>query len=411
MSEKKIPMPAAEKVAEELGKAKSINDFYGKDGIFAKLFSKTIEQMLQAEMDEHLGYQKHSSKGWNSGNSRNGSYSRKIKSSAGTDDIEVPRDRNGTFKSVLLGEYGIVSNEIEDKVLIMYARGMTTGDISASLADIYGIETSDTLISQITDKILPLVEEWQSRPLDSLYVMIYLDCIHVKLRRDGKVQNTAVYTVLAVDKEGKKDILGHWVGDGGEGSNYWLNVITDIKNRGVQDVLICSVDGLKGFDDAIHSVFPDCIVQQCIIHQIRNSLKYVSWKDRKEFVRDLKLVYKATTKEEAEVNLGKLTKKWSGKYQLSIKSWQDNWENLSQFFQFTPEIRRLIYTTNIIEGYYRQIRKVTKNKGVFPTEISIRKMFYLATRDIMRKWTKPISNWPKIMNQLAIKFEGRLSYD
>jgi transposase-like protein len=257
---------------------------------------------------------------------------------------------------------------------------------------------------------MPVIEEWQSRGLEKVYIMVYLDCIHVKLRKDGKVRNTAIYTALGVDKEGKKHILGHWIGDGGEGSNYWLSVITDIKNRGTEDILICAVDGLKGFKEAIQSVYPDCIVQRCIIHQIRNSFKYVSWKDKKEFVKDLKTVYKAATLDEAEDNLLRLSDKWSNKYLLSVKSWEDNWEDLSQYFQFTPEIRRLVYTTNIIEGYYRQIRKVIKNKGVFPTKDSVRKMFFLATRDIIRKWTRPITNWPKIMNQLAIKFEGRIDY-
>jgi putative transposase len=293
-------MPAAEKVAEELGKARSIDDFFGKDGIFSKLFSSTIEKMVEAELTDHLGYSKYDPKWKNSGNSRNGSYQRSIRTSAGDTDIEVVRDRNGDFKSPLLKKYATSSNEIEDKITAMYAKGMSVADIQSMLSDTYGIDISPTLISTITAKIMPLVDEWQTRALEEIYPIVYLDCIHIKLKREHKIQSVAVYVCLAVDMEGKKDILGHWLGDGGEGANFWLSVVTDLQTRGIKDIWIAAIDGLSGFKDAIASVYPKTIVQRCIIHQIRNSLKYVSWKDKKSFMGDLKNIYQAVNREAAE---------------------------------------------------------------------------------------------------------------
>ena len=408
-NDKKFSMPDAEKVARELAKAKNADDFFGKDGIFANLFSKTLEQMLEAEVTDHLGYEKHSKSGYNTGNSRNGSYKRKVRSSQGEAEIEVPRDRKGDYDPKILSKYQTSTSELEDKIISMYARGLSTRDITANLEEMYGMDVSPSLISKITEKVMPMVEEWQSRPLDNIYPILYLDCIHIKLRRDGRMQNTAVYIALAINTEGRKEVLGHWVGDGTEGSNFWLSVITDLQNRGVDDVLIACVDGLKGFKEAINSVFPDTIVQKCVIHQIRNTLKYVSWKDKKEFMGDLKEVYQASTKEGAETNLLSLDEKWSDKYKIAVKSWQDNWEDLSQYFEFTPQIRRLIYTTNILEGYNRQIRKVTKTRSNFPTEESVLKLMYLAARNIEKKWTMTIQHWALILSQLAIKFEGRLN--
>ena len=409
MKEKKenktFEMPSAEEVVQELGTAKSIDDFYGKDGIFSRLFSKTIEQMLEAELSAELGYDRYESAGRNSGNSRNGHYTRKMRTSGGDAEIKVPRDRNGAFQSVLLQKN---SNEIEQKILAMYAKGMSTRDIQEMLEELYGIDVSPETISAITDKVWPLVEEWQNRPLMSQYAIVYLDAIHIKLRREGKIVNVAVYNVLAVDLDGHKDILGHWVGDGGEGANFWLSVVADLQSRGVEDIFIAAVDGLTGFSDAIHSVFPETQVQRCVIHQIRNSLKYVIWKDRKAFTADLKTVYKATTREEAESNLLLLEEKWQDKYAAAIRSWQNNWEELSVYFDYPKEIRRLIYTTNAVEAYHRQLRKVTKNKGSFPTEQALRKLLYLATVNITKKWSAPLHNWPLILNQLAIRFEGRI---
>ena len=398
-------MPSAEEVARELGKATSIDDFYGKDGIFARLFSKTIEEMLEAELTSELGYERYEAEGRNSGNNRNGHYTRKIRSSGGDTKIKVPRDRNGEFQSALLKKN---SNEIEQKITAMYAKGMSTRDIQDMLTELYGIDVSPDTISAITDKVWPLVEAWQNRPLAPLYAILYLDAIHIKLKRDGKIDNVAVYNVLGVDLDGHREILGHWVGDGAEGANFWLSVVTDLQNRGVQDVFIAAIDGLTGFKDAIQSVFPKTQVQRCVIHQIRQSLKYVIWKDRKSFVADLKIVYQAATRENAEANLLQLEQTWGSKYGSAVRSWQNNWEDLATFFEFPKEIRRLIYTTNTVEGYHRQLRKVIKSKGSFPTEQSVRKLLYLATMNITRKWTAPILNWPLILNQLAIRFEDRI---
>ena len=399
-------MPSAEEVARELGKATSIDDFYGKDGIFARLFSKTIEEMLEAELTSELGYERYKAKGRNSGNNRNGHYSRKMRTSGGDAEIKVPRDRNGEFQSALLKKN---SNEIEQKITAMYAKGMSTRDIQDMLAELYGIDVSPETISAITDKVWPLVEAWQNRPLAPVYAILYLDAIHIKLKRDGKIDNVAVYNVLGVDLDGHREILGHWIGDGAEGANFWLSVITDLQNRGVKDVFIAAIDGLTGFKDAIQSVFQKTQVQRCVIHQIRQSLKYVVWKDRKAFVADLKTVYQAATREKAEANLLQLEQNWGSKYGAAIHSWQNNWDDLATFFEFPKEIRRLIYTTNTVEGYHRQLRKVIKNKGSFPTEQSVRKLLYLATMNITKKWTAPLQNWPLILNQLAIRFENRMS--
>lgn len=413
MSEKKsknekdnqVSMPSAEEVARELGKATSIDDFYGKDGIFARLFSKTIEEMLEAELTSELGYERYEAAGRNSGNNRNGHYSRKMRTSGGDAEIKVPRDRNGEFQSALLKKN---SNEIEQKITAMYAKGMSTRDIQDMLSELYGIDVSPETISAITDKVWPLVEAWQNRPLAPVYAILYLDAIHIKLKRDGKIDNVAVYNVLGVDLDGHREILGHWIGDGAEGANFWLSVITDLQNRGVEDVFIAAIDGLTGFADAIQSVFPKTQVQRCVIHQIRQSLKYVVWKDRKAFVADLKTVYQAATREKAEANLLQLEQNWGSKYGAAVRSWQNNWEDLATFFEFPKEIRRLIYTTNTVEGYHRQLRKVIKNKGSFPTEQSVRKLLYLATMNITKKWTAPKQNWPLILNQLAIRFEDRI---
>jgi len=400
-------MPAAERVQEELSKAESMDDFFGKEGIFARLFGQTLEAMLEAEMSEHLGYEHYEAKGRNSGNNRNGSYKKKVRSSGGEIEIEVPRDRKSEFEPRIVKKYASNSNEIEDKIIGMYAKGMTTRDIERHLEEMYGMQVTATTISTITDKVMPLVEAWQSRALDKLYPIIYLDAIHYKLRREHKIENHAVYIVLAVDLEGKKDVLGHWVGDGEEGASFWLNVVTDLKNRGVEDIFIACVDGLNGFKEAIQSVFPQVEIQRCIIHQIRNSLKYVTWVDRKAFIKDLKSVYQASTREQAETNLLTLSEKWGDKYAIAVRSWENNWEDLATMFNYTPEIRRLIYTTNILEGYNRQLRKVTKNRGAFPTPAAARKLLWLAHQDIRKKWTMPIPMWAHILNQLAIRFESR----
>jgi putative transposase len=400
-------LPSVEEIQQELSRAESIDDFFGKEGIMARLFARTLEQMLEGELTAKLGYERYEARGRNSGNSRNGKRSRKVQTSGGEVAIAVPRDRQGEYQPQLLERYKGRSNEIEQKVIGLYAKGMTTRDIQASLADLYGLDISAGTISTITEQVWPLVEEWQNRPLDKIYPIIYLDAIHIKLRQEGKVENVAVYIVLGVDLAGHRDVLGHWVSDGAEGANFWLSVISDLHSRGVEDIFIACVDGLAGFEEAIRAVFPRTQVQRCIIHQIRNSLKYVIWKDRKAFIQDLKRVYQAATRDEAENNLLKLGDAWGDKYAIAIRSWENNWAALSTYFDYPAQIRRLIYTTNAIEGYNRQLRKVTKNKAAFPSARSIRKLLYLANERITKKWTMPIPNWAMILNQLAIRFEDR----
>jgi putative transposase len=412
MPDKKSPttsvsMPSVERVQQELASAKSLDDFFGKDGIFARLFADTLEQMLQAELTAHLGYEPHAPEGRNSGNSRNGKRSRKLRTSTGDTTIQVPRDRNSTFQSPLLHPYQTSTNELEDKIIGLYAKGVSTRDIQATLHELYGVEVSAATISSVTDKVWGLVEAWQNRPLAAIYPIVYLDAIHLKLRREGKVVNTAVYVVLGVDLEGQRDVLGHWVGDGAEGSNFWLSVVTDLQTRGVEDIFIACIDGLTGFKDAIQAVFPRTHIQRCIIHQVRHSLTYIAWKDRKAFVADLKAVYQAPTHEVAETKLLQLAERWGDRYPVAVRSWENNWEDLATMFDYPSDIRRLIYTTNTVEGYNRQLRKVTKSKGAFPSGEAARKLLFLANRDITRKWTAPVHNWTRILNQLAIRFEGR----
>ena len=401
-------MPGAEEVQRELATAKSMDDFFGRDGIFARLFASTLEQMLEAELSEHLGYEPYEAKGRNSGNNRNGKYTKKVRSSEGETTIQVPRDRNGDFEPQLVKRYTANTNELEDKIIGMYAKGMTVRDIQGTLQELYGIDVSPTTLSAVTDKVWELVESWQSRPLASLYAIIYLDAIHIKMRREGKVENTAVYVVLGVDLEGHRDVLGHWVGDGSESANFWLSVITDLQSRGVKDILIACMDGLTGFKEAVLAVFPKTDIQRCIIHQIRNSLKYISWKDKKAFIVDLKAIYQAPTREAAEGNLRKLKEIWNGQYAVAIRSWDNNWEDLATFFDYPAAIRRMIYTTNTVEGYNRQLRKVTKSRGSFPTAEAVRKLLFLANRDIIKKWTNPMADWPSILNQLVIRFGDRV---
>jgi len=399
-------MPDAERVQQELSSATSMDDFFGKEGIFARLFADTLEQMLEAELTAHLGYEKHEAKGRNSGNSRNGKTGKKVRTSGGDVTVQVPRDRKGDFAAQVLPAGQKQTNELEDKIIAMYANGTSTRDIQRMLNDLYGVEVSATTISAITDKVWPLVEQWQNRPLASIYPMVYLDAIHIKVRQSGKVENTAVYVVLGIDLEGQRDVLGHWIGTGAEGSNFWLSVVTDLQTRGVRDIFIASVDGLTGFSDAIHSVFPQTAVQRCVVHQIRNSLKYVPWKDRKAFANDLKTIYKAPNREAAETALLEVGEKWRDTYAIAIHSWENNWDELVTMFDFGADIRRLIYTTNTIEGYNRQLRKVLKNKSSFSSPEAARKLLFLANQNITAKWS-PVQNWALILNQLAIRFEGR----
>jgi transposase-like protein len=401
-------MPGAEEVQRELATAKSMDDFFGREGIFARLFASTLEQMLEAELSEHLGYEPYEAKGRNSGNNRNGKYPKKVRSSEGETTIQVPRDRNGNFEPQLVKKYVATTNELENKIIGMYAKGMSVRDIQETLEELYGVDVSPSTLSAITDKVWELVESWQSRPLANIYPILYLDAIHIKMRREGKVENTAVYVVLGVDLEGHRDVLGHWVGDGSESANFWLSVITDLHSRGVKEILIACMDGLTGFKEALLAVFPKTEIQRCILHQIRNSLKYISWRDKKAFMVDLKAIYQAPTREAAEGNLRKLHENWNDQYALSVRSWESNWEDLATFFDYPAAIRRMIYTTNTVEGYNRQLRKVTKSRGSFPTGEAVRKLLFLATRDIIKKWTNPMADWPAILNQLIIRFGDRV---
>lgn len=372
------------------------------------LFADTVQEMLEAELDDHLGYSRYDYKNKKTKNSRNGYRSKKVISDFGEIDLNIPRDRNGDYEPKVIKNNENDISGIEDQVLGMYSKGMSTRDITSHLKNIYGIDMSPTLISKITDKILPLAKEWQNRPLDQIYPIIFLDAIHYKVRTEGRIVNRAAYAVIGINMEGFKEVLGIWIGEN-ESAKYWLKVLTDIKNRGVKDILIVSVDGLSGFSEAIKAVFPNTEIQKCVIHHIRNCFKYISYKHRKEFSKDLKLVYTAPTEEAALIQLDLVEEKWSKTYAVALRSWRNNWDELATFFKYPSEIRTLIYTTNPIESYNRQLRKVTKSKGMFPTDNALHKSLYLATMDISEKWTQKARNWAQILDQLTIHFEERLT--
>lgn len=395
-------------VQEELKKCKSVEDLIGPKGLFKKILKDFVETTLDEEMHLHLGYEKNEAKGRNSGNSRNGKTGKTVKSETfGEIEIVTPRDRNGDFEPQIVKKRQTNLGKLEDQIISMYGRGMTTREIQAHVEEIYGAEISPTHVSHITNRIIDLVTEWQSRPLARIYPIVFFDAIHYKVRDNNKVVTKAAYTCLALDMEGKKDVLGLWVGES-EGASYWLGVLNELKNRGVEDIFIACVDGLKGFPDAIQSVFPAAEVQLCVIHQIRNSLRYVSWKDYKPLLADLKLVYQATTQEKAELELNNFAQKWGEKYPLVIKSWRNNWPNLSTYFRYPPDIRKIIYTTNAVEQLHRQFRKVTKNRTIFPNNESLLKLLFLSVRNISKKWrTMSVQNWNFALTQFSIMFENR----
>ena len=368
------------------------------------LLGDTMEQMLKAELDEHLDYE-YGEKPL-SLNTRNGSSKKTVKSSYGNIDLNIPRDREGSFEPQALKKYEKDISNIENQIISMYAKGMTTRDISSHIKDIYGFGISETMVSKITNKILPTIEEWQNRPLEKAYPMVFLDAIHYHVRENNIVVKKAVYIALAYNLEGFKEILGMWVGEN-ESSKYWLLVLNQLKERGVEDILIISTDNLPGFSQAIEAVYPKAEIQKCIIHQIRNSTKYVSYKDIKELMRDLKTVYKASTEDLALNNLDMFEDKWSKKYPMCVSSWKNNWAELSTYFKYPEGIRKLIYTTNTLENFNRQLRKVTKNKAIFPNDYALQKSLYLAMADASRKWTSRIRGWDQILSQLSIFFEGR----
>lgn len=386
----------------------SFDQLVGGDGLIAGMLKPVIQELLDAEMNEHLGYPKHDTAGYLTGNSRNGSYGRTLTSSDGTLDLTMPRDRNGSFSSTIVQPYQRVSTELEEKITSLYAFGNSTRDIVEFVQDTYGATISDSFISQVTEKVLELAKEWQQRPLQAIYTIAYLDAIHIKCREQGKVINKAVHIVMAYDLAGKKEILGHYLSSGGEGAKFWLAVITDLKNRGVADILIACVDGLSGFEQAIHSVFPQTTVQRCVVHAIRNSMAYIPHKLKSEFMEYLRPVYTASTITEAEANLELLVERFGEKYPMAVNIWKNNWVALSHYFAFSPVIRKMMYTTNAIESYNSVLRKYTKNKRSFVSDDALRKVLYLATQKAEAHWDKCVPNWPTILNQFAIHFEGRL---
>lgn len=371
--------------------------------LLKEMFKDVLQGALEAELDEHLGYEKHDKSQKQTTNHRNGYFPKTVKSELGPIELQIPRDRNGEYEPQIIRNHERNITGLEEKVLALYAAGMSTRDIHEQIKGLYGVEVSAELVSRITDKVLPLVSEWQNRPLEKMYPFVFMDAVHYKVRDEKTVQTKAAYVILGVNMEGYKEILGIYVGTN-ESSKYWLGVLSELKTRGVQDVLLFCVDGLTGFPEAIHAAFPKAHIQRCIVHQIRSSTKYVSYKDIKEFVRDLKMVYTTVSEEAALENLMKLKDKWNKKYPCAIRSWEQNWDLLSTFFSFPPEIRKIIYTTNSIEGLHRQFRKVTKTKSVFPSDQSLLKMLWLAQDSIQKKWTLRYRNWELVLSQLLILF-------
>ena len=376
--------------------------------LFKETIAEFMENGLDAELDEELGYSKYDYRNKETKNSRNGHSNKTLRTSFGNVDIAIPRDRDGQFEPQLLKKNQTsVSRDIEEKILSMYAKGMTTGDIEAHIRDIYGVEVSDTTISRVTDKILPIAKEWQQRPLESIYAVVFLDAIHYHVRSKGQIVKKAVYIAIGVDLDGHKDVLGMWVGEN-ESAKFWATVLNGLRNRGVEDIFIACTDSLSGFSAAIEANFPKTEIQNCVVHQIRNSTKYVSYKDLKALMADLKAVYAAVDEPSALEALNAFSERWDKKYPRISASWQENWPNLSTYFKYPQEVRRLIYTTNAIEGFNRQLRKVTKAKSVFPTDDSLLKMLYLAMADITRKWTGRRQDWNIIHAQLSVFYSDRM---
>ena len=372
-----------------------------------ELFAETLQEMLEAELETSLGYAKHDIKHKQTTNSRNGYSKKTVRSEYGDIELKVPRDREGEFEPVIVKKNQSNVTGIEDQIMAMYAKGVSTRDIQDHLQQLYGIEVSPTLISNVTSKIVPLIKEWQNRPLQAVYAVMFLDAIHFKVKQDGAIANKAAYMAIGIDLEGHKDVLGIWIGEN-ESAKFWLHVLNELRNRGVQDILITCVDNLNGFSEAISACYAKTEIQKCIIHQIRNSIKYVSYKDVKKITSALQLIYKAPTEQAALDELGHFEKTWGEKYPLIVRSWRNNWSELATFFKYSPEIRRLIYTTNVIESYHRQLRKVTKGKSVFPSDEALLKMLYLSTMDVLRKWTSRVPNWGQILLQLSVHFPERV---
>ena len=401
------------KIRRENKLIKELIDQYGvkttddiKD-MLKDLLGETIQTMLEGEIEEELGYSKYNYEEKDTQNTRNGYSPKKVRSEYGEIELDIPRDRHNEFEPKIIPKYQREITGIEGQIVALYAKGMSNRDIEDHLKNIYGIEVSATMISKITDKIIPEIKEWQTRQLEEVYPIVFMDAIHYSVRQDGIVIKKAVYILIGINLRGEKEVLGFWIGEN-ESSKFWLNILNEIGNRGVKDILIISVDNLKGFSEAIKSSYPKAEIQKCIVHQIRNSIKYVASKDLKEFTKDLKTVYKAVTLEQASNNLLQLEEKWGKKYKAGIKSWNDNWEELTTYFKYPQEVRRLIYTTNSIENFNRQLRKYTKTKSSYPTDDSLSKSIYLSIKEITKKWTGKVQNWGQINSQLSIYFEGRI---
>ena len=382
-------------------------DLLKQGGFLHQLTGRLVERALDAEMTDHLGYEKHAAEGKRSGNSRNGRSAKTLKSEAGDVEVRVPRDRSGTFEPALVPKHERRLPALDDKILALYARGMTTRDIQGHLEELYHTDISPTLVSNVTAAILDEVTAWQNRPLDAVYPVLYLDALFVKVRHEGHVKSKAVYLALGINLDGEKELLGLWIAET-EGARFWLGVLTELKNRGVEDVLVCCVDGLMGFEEAIQTVFPLTLVQLCIVHMVRGSLRFVNWADRKAVAADLRAVYRAPTEAAGRAALVEFGTAWDARYPLVRPAWERHWDALSVFFAFPAEIRRVIYTTNAIESLNRGLRKVLKTRGSLPSDEAVTKLLYLALQRASENWTRPIQNWPQALNHFALHFEGRV---
>jgi putative transposase len=377
---------------------------------FQTLFKQGVEEMLKAELDEHLGYEKHSPEGHHSGNSRNGFSKKKVKTeSVGDMVLNIPRDRKSTFEPQLIPKHERMSDKIEQAIIGMYSRGMTTRDIEEQVREMYGIDVSEGTISNVTNRLIDNIKQWQIRPLESVYFVVWMDGISLKIRSNGKIINKTIFLVIGLNNQGMKEVLGMWINET-ESASFWLNVLTDLKARGVEDILIACTDNLKGFTDAIRSIFPKTITQLCVVHQIRNSARYVVWKDKKEFMIDLKAVYDAPNREAAADSLNAFESKWGKKYGYAVQSWRNNWDDLTHYFDFPHEVRRIIYTTNVIESLNSGIRKYTRSKNIFPDDSAALKAVYLAINNLEKKWVHTVRNWGAILNQFIIIFEDRCQH-
>lgn len=388
---------------------KKPEDLIGENGLLKQLTKALVERALQAEMTEHLGHSKNELITNEAGNTRNGKSQKKLKGDFGILPIDIPRDRSGTFEPQIIGKHQTRWTGFDDKILSLYARGLTVREIQQHLQEIYGTEVSASLISSVTDEVIDEVKAWQSRPLDGIYPIVYMDCIHVKVRDSGAVRIKALYLAIGVNVEGKKEVLGMWMAQT-EGAKFWLSVMTELKNRGVNDIFIACVDGLKGFPEAIEAVFPQTTVQLCIVHMVRHSLNFVGWKERKQVAADLRQIYTATTVEQAEIALDEFEQKWDEKFASISQSWRRNWSRLTPFFDYPADIRKVIYTTNAIESINMSLRKITKTRGSFPTDEAVFKLFYLALNNISKKWTMPIQDWKAALNRFTILFGDRMPH-